>query len=525
MADPNPYNNFRSGSGSSGRNQQKNLELFFADLETLGITVDQKTPEKALDIIRRMPDSFSNEINKTYKKLAFKLHPDKNPGDESAEKKFKIVNEAFGNLQALNNSFKTEFGSVINDKSGNLSSCITNLSSINKIKLPPQRQPQPPSPPFATPAPKPKPSKPVESEQIYESFLNNNKDQLDSSFSYFKTNYDLLFDTIPGGSQKINNTKLRHEFDRRVKEFVTTPIEPSQIFTWKPKNANDPLDFSFNIISTSADNGGNFLRTEREKFFAVNPIQEQSSQTNTQKEKEQSIEEKWSSLIEPLLKLKEDASSNITVASSQIDSSLKYASSVVCGFSTNLTESTRTRVDSLAITISTSVTTTLSTALNLFALIKPPEINLPPEEIKASHEPQKQEPKTSFAEKTLGQKIREKLEEVGKGDRVKKAIETAKASSLRAKEEVKKATPANMQRASSASSMTTPAKTHSPSAPLQIPPKTQGPKVAFFGQGAKAHAANPKRKRKIENPKPAPNGPRKSTASSLNPQPPEKPRI
>ena len=34
------------------------------------------------------------EIKKSYRKLAIKYHPDKNPGDKKAEEKFKEINEA-----------------------------------------------------------------------------------------------------------------------------------------------------------------------------------------------------------------------------------------------------------------------------------------------------------------------------------------------------------------------------------------------------------------------------------------------
>ena len=39
-------------------------------------------------------DADASEIKKSYRKLAMKYHPDKNPGDEAAEKKFKELNEA-----------------------------------------------------------------------------------------------------------------------------------------------------------------------------------------------------------------------------------------------------------------------------------------------------------------------------------------------------------------------------------------------------------------------------------------------
>jgi len=38
------------------------------------------------------------EIKRTYRKLAFRYHPDKNPGNKESEEKFKEINEAYETL-------------------------------------------------------------------------------------------------------------------------------------------------------------------------------------------------------------------------------------------------------------------------------------------------------------------------------------------------------------------------------------------------------------------------------------------
>ena len=40
-------------------------------------------------------DASADDIKKAYRKAAMKYHPDRNPGDKTAEEKFKEINEAY----------------------------------------------------------------------------------------------------------------------------------------------------------------------------------------------------------------------------------------------------------------------------------------------------------------------------------------------------------------------------------------------------------------------------------------------
>src|SRR3989304_3181889 len=54
--------------------------------------MDYKNYYKILGIEKT---SSEEEIKRAYRKLALKLHPDKNPGNKAAEEKFKEINEAY----------------------------------------------------------------------------------------------------------------------------------------------------------------------------------------------------------------------------------------------------------------------------------------------------------------------------------------------------------------------------------------------------------------------------------------------
>ena len=46
------------------------------------------------EILGVSKSASQDELKKAYRKLAMKYHPDKNPGDEEAEKKFKEISSA-----------------------------------------------------------------------------------------------------------------------------------------------------------------------------------------------------------------------------------------------------------------------------------------------------------------------------------------------------------------------------------------------------------------------------------------------
>jgi len=69
-----------------------------------------KDPYKVLGVSK---DATSNEIKKTYRRLALKYHPDKNPDDKTAEEKFKEISSAYDILSDPNKKSKYDmFGDV-----------------------------------------------------------------------------------------------------------------------------------------------------------------------------------------------------------------------------------------------------------------------------------------------------------------------------------------------------------------------------------------------------------------------------
>src|ERR1700704_3129795 len=51
------------------------------------------------DILGVAKSADADELKRAYRKLAMQFHPDRNPGDKSAEQKFKSISEAYDVLK------------------------------------------------------------------------------------------------------------------------------------------------------------------------------------------------------------------------------------------------------------------------------------------------------------------------------------------------------------------------------------------------------------------------------------------
>ena len=71
------------------------------------------------DVLSINKNASPEEIKAAYRKLAVKYHPDKNPGDKTAEDKFKEASEAYGILSDKSekeNVVDADFEDVKDDK-------------------------------------------------------------------------------------------------------------------------------------------------------------------------------------------------------------------------------------------------------------------------------------------------------------------------------------------------------------------------------------------------------------------------
>ncbi len=101
------------------------------------------------DVLGIRRDASNEDIKRSYKKLAFEYHPDRNPGNSEAEGKFKQINEAyqilsnpdkrarydsFGHMSSENMFSQEDFSSGFNDIFGNLFEEVFNAGNRNRAQ-------------------------------------------------------------------------------------------------------------------------------------------------------------------------------------------------------------------------------------------------------------------------------------------------------------------------------------------------------------------------------------------------------
>lgn len=98
-------------------------------------------------------DATSDDIQKAYRRLAKKLHPDLNPGNKTAEEKFKEVSAAYDMLSDPEKRARFDRGeSTLRERNGHAS----NIIAISPIKAAGRPTPTTPAFPISaiTPAPR-----------------------------------------------------------------------------------------------------------------------------------------------------------------------------------------------------------------------------------------------------------------------------------------------------------------------------------------------------------------------------------
>lgn len=74
--------------------------------------------ESYYDILGVQKTATADEIKKAYRSLAFKYHPDRNPGNKEAEEKFKKITEAYDTLSDPEKRKNYDFGGYSSNYSG-----------------------------------------------------------------------------------------------------------------------------------------------------------------------------------------------------------------------------------------------------------------------------------------------------------------------------------------------------------------------------------------------------------------------